>query len=512
MKRKFARQASNFLPAMLLCTLCLPVHSAGADDWSEQDMEGGAGKIFVREMTLYPQAEPDPPLRYRLIPDHFDRKSGNAALYYLRAMGFVEQSAARDRVSEFQKQQVEKAREAGIDFADVPPNSWLSMPPSELPLDEVNEYLTYTSFQPRDLATARMLKDFEMDRNVRDVENPIMVLLPEIQYMRELARNQSLRCRVAIAESRAADAIEILGQQYSMANHLGNDEFIVSNLVGAAIAGIAFTDLLYLLESPEAPNLYWALAALPDPLIDMKEAMAYERQFLLEQVKVLREVDETIRPAGYWVDFVDRLLPQIQGLGADGFVVGSGGNTPRDRVALVTLIAASYPGAKKFLMERRGFSEEQIESYPVAQVVFLAQKKFYELATDEIYKWEFVDYAEAQASPLFSKSENFLKQATEQYGWTTEMASVFLGATNAIVTARERPQLHTSMAQTIEAIRMHASENDGQFPESLEALALPSPKNPYTGKPLGYQLQDGVATLTGEGDRLTYKLILKIAN
>ncbi len=44
-----------------------------------------------------------------------------------------------------------------------------------------------------------------------------------------------------------------LVQQYAMAKHFGSDEFLASNLVGAAVAGIAFEDALYLLQLPETP-------------------------------------------------------------------------------------------------------------------------------------------------------------------------------------------------------------------------------------------------------------------
>ena len=191
------------------------------------------------------------------------------------------------------------------------------MAPAELPLDEVKQFLQLTSFQPPFLREAAQRRTMDLDRQMRNVQDPLMYILPEIQSMRELARTQSLRCKVAIAEGRIDDAIAILGQQYAMARHLGQDEFLVSNLVGIACAGIAWQDALYLVQHPKTPNLYWAFAALPQPLFDLRQANAFERQFLYEQVKVLREVNETPRPVGYWQDFVDRLIPQVRSLASD---------------------------------------------------------------------------------------------------------------------------------------------------------------------------------------------------
>ena len=166
------------------------------------------------------------------------------------------------------------------------------MAPQDLPLDEVRKFLQLTSFQTHFLREAARRRNLDLNRNMRQVKDPIAYLLPEIQAMRELARTQNLRCKVAIAEGRLDDAIEILGQQYAMAWHLGQDEFLVSNLVGIACTSIAWEDALHLVQHPKAPNLYWAFASLPRPLVDLRQANAFERQFLYEQVKVLREVDE----------------------------------------------------------------------------------------------------------------------------------------------------------------------------------------------------------------------------
>lgn len=224
---------------------------------------------MTAEMVLRSAAEPQPALKHRLIPDAFDQVAGNSAIYYLKAMGFLEQTVAAKMIFDFREKNRKVADERGLTNDKVPPDSWLDMAPSQLPLAEVKEYLQYTAFQTPLLAEATLRTEFELDRNIRDVESPIAYLLPEIQTMCELARLQSLRCRVAIAEQRVADAIEILHQQFTMARHLGTDEFLVSNLVGAAILAIALQDAIYVVQEPEAPNLYWAFATLPTPMIDM---------------------------------------------------------------------------------------------------------------------------------------------------------------------------------------------------------------------------------------------------
>ena len=59
----------------------------------EQDEQTGRD-VRTMEMTLHPAGEPLPSLKYRLLPDDFDMVNGNAAIYYLKAMGFLEQTVA----------------------------------------------------------------------------------------------------------------------------------------------------------------------------------------------------------------------------------------------------------------------------------------------------------------------------------------------------------------------------------------------------------------------------------
>ena len=236
-------------------------------------------------MNLHPQAEPIPALQLRLIPDLSTiRSPAMQRSTTSRRWDFLSNPTAQRKLFEFLDNSRENATKANLSYGEYPPYNWLETKPTELPLDEVKEYLVLTSFQPQFLAEAKLLDSFSLERNLRDVESPIAYLLPEIQSMRELARLQSLRYRVAIAEKRIDDAIEIIGEQFALARHLGTDEFVVSNLVGAAVASIAWTDLTYVLEMPNAPNLYWALATLPNPIINMQKSLAFERQLVYQQL------------------------------------------------------------------------------------------------------------------------------------------------------------------------------------------------------------------------------------
>ena len=467
-------------------------------------------QVHTMEMTLHPRAEPRPALKHQLIPDDFDMLDGNAALYYLKAGGFFEQTAARERLTDFYAQARERARIENGPSGEVPPHSWQSMKPEELPLEEVKEFLRLTSFQPWYLQEASQRRRFDLDRNIRSIENPITYLLPDIQSMRDLARMQSLRCKVAIAEGHIDDAIEILGQQYALARHLGQDHFIITTLVGMSISGVAWNDALYLVQHADAPNLYWAFASLPRPLVDIRHAMSVERQLLYLQVKALREVDEAPRPAGYWQDFLDRLTPQFNALKLEfGWAVD---DPEANRAMLVGYIAAAYPGAKRYLIEDLGMSPQQVEAYPVAQVVFLAMVRFHDATRDDNFKWVTLPYWQSPDSLARSRMED-LRMKVNRLGWSAMPTEPLLPAVHMVQTAGARHQQGIALLQTVEAIRMYGAAHDGKLPTSLDDLPVPAPLEPFTGKPLDYEYHDDFAVLNGHKmPGLRYRLVLRFAD
>jgi hypothetical protein len=480
------------------------------DGWRQQRDEVAMILVRTREMTLHPQLEPKPALSVRFLPDPFDVLPGNAAVFYLKATGFLEQDNARERLRKFHHDELAAAQARGDDAA--PPNTWLTMPPDTLPLPEVKEYLALYAFQSPSLREAANRSRFDMERNFRDLDNPIAYLLPEIQVLRQVARTQSLRCRVAIAEGRIDDAIELIGQQFALASHLGQDDFLVSNLVGIAISSIAWNDALYLVQHPQAPNLYWALAAMPTPLVNIDHAMVMERQFLYQQLKVLREVDETPRPAGYWQAFIDRLAGEMGAFAPELSLPSFDDDPAAARAALVGYVVAAYPGAKEYLIDVQKMPREQVEAYPTAQVVFLAVTRFHNHWRDEVFKWNHVPFRELHSRSATANFEQAMSAEANQYGWLAAPTQVLLPAVFAVRAAEARYVQQIALLQTVEAIRMYAAKNDGELPRSLEQLTLPAPDDPFTGEPIKYERRGDSAVLDAHALRgIRFRLVVRIA-
>ncbi|MEQ1830617.1 MAG: hypothetical protein ABL921_31990 [Pirellula sp.] len=506
----------DYTRLLLFAALCVCIRSALADEPSIEDGwlltrdPATTYHTMTRELTLHPKSEPKPALKHRLLPDEFDLLDGNAAIYYLKAMGFLEQRMANEKLNDIHKQGVAEAKSKETTLDQVPPFSYQETPPNKLPIKQVKEYLALTNFQTHYLEEARKLRAFSLDRNLNHVDNPVGYLLPEVQSMRELARIQRVRCRLAIAEGRIDDAIKILGQQYAMAKHLGTDEFYVSALVGIAISGIGWTDALYLIEHDQTPNLYWAFASLPAPLVDLKRSHAFEGQFLFEQIKVLREVDETRRTVDYWQTFTDRFMKQATGLESDGINFGLTGDPKMDRVRMAAFIAAAFPGAARYLQESEEIPSEMVEAYPTAQVVFLAMKRYYERMRDDYFKWNHFPISQSIHAAKREESEH--RKNKDRIGLAGVLPDTLLPALGGMRGANARVQQNIAMIQAVEAIRMYSASHDGKLPLVLSDAPVPVPNDPLTDQPFGYESNGTTGVLSGSAaSHIRYRLILKTA-
>lgn len=72
---------------------------------------------------------------------------------------------------------------------------------------------------------------------------------------------------------------------------------------------------------------------------------------------------------------------------------------------------------------------------------------------------------------------------------------MFLVAIDASRRAQCRVEQSLSLLQTVEALRLYAADHPGQLPTKLEDLTVPVPLDCVTGKPFGYELTGGVATI-----------------
>lgn len=503
-RRCTKKQSRNNLAIAFVVSACISAsveNSPAAENASAVAQVSQATEVETVKLTIHPQGDARPSLKIQLVPDPTEQLEGNAAVLYLKAMGFLEQDRARGELRKMLEKGAEQAKAEGKEGSmDYPPYTYLELHPRDYPRAEVQQYLSLLTFQVPSLREARRLRDFTMHRNIQLVDNPLGYLLPEMQSIRELARTQRIRCRLAIAENRIDDAIEIIGQQLTMSRHIGMDDFLVSYLVGASVLGIAIEDTFYALEHPECPNLYWAFTQLPSPLISTERCLAVERQLAFLQFPKFKEIDKTLRSAAYWTEFIadfSRRSAEIdQYPNEPDLVIAAEVQGEKREESIRKSIAANVPQAKEYLLGRRILTKDELESYPQEHVVFLAMKDYYEVVRDEQFKCFNLSYGGAQRKLAIAKQQ--MNKDREKLGWFTGLSIALLPAIDKFSMAVTRTKQRIAIVQAIEAIRMAGAENGGKLIRALDETPVPVPNDPFTGNPFSYQVTGDVAILSSD--------------
>ena len=81
---------------------------------------------------------------------------------------------------------------------------------------------------------------------------------------------------MAIADRQYDEAIDLLRMNYRLGENVAQSPLLVCSLIGLAICGTANVELAELVAAPDSPNLYWAIAELPRPLVDMRTVLRLE--------------------------------------------------------------------------------------------------------------------------------------------------------------------------------------------------------------------------------------------
>jgi hypothetical protein len=420
------------------------------------------------ELVVDPAPEPVPALRYSLMLGFLERKPGNAAVFYHKAgLQIREPSRQKD---------VEKAEQ----FLDVPGE--------ELDLGKLEAALTPFEivFTALELASRRETCDWQLP--LRE-QNPITMLLPEVQQAREFARLLVLRARVQIARGRVNEALETLRIGYTLGRHVAEGPTLVNALVGMAVCGMMSEELVGLIQLPGAPNLYWALTELPRPLISLREAADVEMHILYLMWPELEDLVTEERSLAYWQAFLDdlpdRLAPwEMREYGWQ--------NAWQARLTITALAIKAYPMARQALIDE-GRTAEEVDKLPVPQVVLRHTIRVFEEYRDDTFKWFALPYHEAREG--MNRAEDRLRsEATRREA--IPLASLFLPAVSAAKRAEARTDRTIALLRTVEAIRMYGANHDRRLPESLEEITVvPVPKDPMTGNAFVYRLERDKAIL-----------------
>ncbi len=436
-----------------------------------------AGNLTIYKLSVTPAAEPKPPLRHRLTVREIELKPGNAATHYLRA--FPE--------SGFEVLMKRTVENYGEEFHDWYRAS--NTPLSKLPLDKASQAAaSFDGIIENFIAPATFRRDCDWGLGIEEMRGPqiIAVLLPEFQASRSFSRVLALRTRVAIAEGDYDRALEQLRMNYRLAQNVGSEPLLVCGLIGIAEAGMGHQQVIELIGAKDSPNLYWALAELPQPLVDIRKAVQFEMALGLRMFPMLEDAETATHTPEEWARQLANALSEAGQLTTSGSGF-DGGSQQMRQAAVAGMSLMLYPGAKQRLIEG-GMDADRVAAMPVGQVIAVDAAREYRAVADALEKWMYVPYHIARQSdrdlPFHGGKGPALARG---YGYM--LASLLLPAVDAARSAEARLAWQTRGIQVVEAIRMHAAVT-GKLPGTLDEIkAVPLPLNPATNKPYQYRLE-----------------------
>lgn len=439
--------------------------------WAE-DKPTAPGKpaspwLLDRSLSVSPQAAPVPSLEYRLLPAPWELKDGNAVPIYLRL--------------------VHEQDDAARKYWFQTPKPWNALAVDKIPLGDARKFLESQRRVLRQLEFGARRRTAEWNYTLEQ-EDPISILLPDAQTMRNYAPIMILQTRVAIAEGDFRAAVHHLQTGFAFSRHVAEGPFLVNSLVGWSIwlqfAGV----VVDFIERRDAPNLYWALTALPHPLFDVRENLEREYRLLELQIPEMGDLDRE-RTAAQWDATLRRVRMELLRLAQqEGSKIFPKGFAPEDPAAH----SADLPTARTYVARMKRLSAEQVAAMPPAQVLLLYMEGTWREDRDDWHRGAYLPYWQGRAA--FETANQRLREAPMTEGHAA--SRLLLPALNNVMWAQTRDERYLAALRIIEALRMHAAAHDGKLPDKLDDVTeVPVPNDPGTNKPFEYKREGDAATL-----------------
>ncbi len=453
------------LRAVVLITLLMHCRAipwltcVGAQDNSPSQ----ARPIKTKQLQIQAQNAPVYALQYALETPYMEQRPGNAALLYDTALTLLA-----------------KTKGKYPDFNEEVLIQWIGGDLEGLPLDRVRNQLSWFDRVFHYLDLASQAEQCRWEPPVR--EEGFHSEMPDLASFRTLARLLVLKARLALVDGDIDTTLQTIRIGITMGRQVGQGPFVVQNYVGVSLVHRMVLEIERLIQTADTPNLYWALTALPHPLVDMRRALQMERDAMYTELPELRRLDREVLSDDEVIDVWNRALALSE-------LADDRPHKWATRLDMVTHAMKAYPQAKQFLQEQ-GQTTEEVDALPALYVVLRYQHHHYRQLRDSIYKWYHLPYWQAKEG---------LKPA---YHYRERQSDVVIKALldtipgDLIYFFNARLEREIAMLRCVEAIRLYAAENGGRLPPSLNDIhQVPIPLNPMTGRMFHYQVANNKATL-----------------
>lgn len=449
------------LCAIVLALAGAPAMALGADEKPDKASEPIA-------LHVSPAKAPVPALKYRLFPIEPDRTPGDAAPIYLR-INVEMNDAARKEIAE-------------------KPAAWLALPIDQFPVAEARKFVDHWGGKLQQVAFGTRRQTCHWNYTLPEQrEHAIEIVLPDAQEMRSWSKVLALKARVEIAEGRYDDAIRTIETGLAFSRHVGEGPFLINGLIGVSLADVMLTRLHEFIAQPGAPNLYWALTALPRPLIDLRAAMEVETRLGEWVIPELAEAgDGRSRSEAEWSALLARLHARLMAFQKSGVYANGAPVQVGEETTLARFRDENRPVAKAYFQEQKrptgGMSDDQL-------LLLWVVDRYRELR-DDVFRLSYLTLTEAE--PYHAETE--ARRQAFRNGPLGAFAELFAPEFSILV-VKARLARKVAALRVVEAIRMHAA-SAGRLPGSLDEIkVVPVPLDPFTNKPFTYQVEGDTATL-----------------
>jgi hypothetical protein len=426
------------------------------------------------ELEIEPRAIETPVLKYRLLPTEPELKPGDAVPILLRLPW--EQMPWMTKV-----------------FPTV--YEW-----DERPLT-APEWATSGGVLPErffsEMKRAAFRREAHWEYPLGETQTPYLILLPDVQGLRVfLAGGLSARIRYHLSRGELDKAREGILVGLANSRHMAQTPFYINQLVALAIQRKMLDRAGELIAQPGSPNLYWALGALPDSLIELDRAASFEGSLFAMTFPAVNDLDRP-RDAKEWSKMARQLVELLQELGEIRKV-----EKPKEEGSVV----------EQFL-QRLNFEEKSRLSglikharAELPELLKISAEKVAAMSDDEAgVRWYVHKRLErdqlAAATIVLPPREAWpqLKQLRVEINSMQEKTGTkgfdFLDPAAMFISAWS-PQRRIQSLRVIEAVRHHLATHDGKLPKTLDEIAdLPVPLDPLTAQPFQWTVDGQTAVL-----------------
>jgi hypothetical protein len=429
------------------------------------------------KVVLHPMGEPCPALKYQLLPPLSERRPGNAAIHYLKVGYFSPTVFTRAEfwttICKWAEMPLPELRKAAGEWKNGRNYDWVAW---MQPVYDMLDRGACCESCDWDLLTRGQKSG---DPNAADV----------LQRVRGFARILVARARLQVADGKFDEAIRTLRTGYAMARHVAQAPALINGLVGVTLADVMSKQLETLVQQPGAPNLYWALATLPQPLLDLRPGYEEDLAVVYLSYPELRDLDKKDYPADHWRQLLQQVVER-----QDQFWFWENWQRTAYHLGTVASMLEGYPRAKRFLIAR-GRSPAEVEAMPVPQVVLLYTMRNYDELRDDVFKWVSFPYGDPKARRGIEEAERKIRDYSSGRE-IIRFAEIEPPALEWLKRAEARMERDLAALKILEALRIYAAGHEGRLPGSLnEITEVPIPLDPLRGGPFVYRRQGDTAIL-----------------